>query len=150
MPAYPSTHPFVRNVDVLTTVDANNKRSKTATVTFTGDGIDLVSSCGPTTGLQIINIKDAETGKSLKASIVDTYYADNTFSQVPIFRWRGAHGNYIAETTAVYLTTSGAVIAGGGSKSGIKNNLIDTGLVMNSSENLNTNELQAVLWLVAL
>lgn len=143
--AYNNTNTYSNGKTLSATVDASNKRSKTATVTFTGDGIDLISACGPTTGLQIINIKDKETGKSVKASIVDTYYAGDSFSQVPIFSFRGENGTYIVETTAVYLTTSGAVIAGGGSKSGIKNNLIDTGLVMNSSENLNTAEVQAML-----
>lgn len=140
--AYNNSNTYSNGKTLSATVDANNKRSKTATVDFAGDGIDIISACGPTTGLQLINIKDS-SGKSVKASIVDTYYADDSFSQVPIFSFRGANGTYTVETTALYLTTSGAVIAG--SKSAIKNNLIDTGLVMNSSENLNTNELQAML-----
>lgn len=142
--AYNNTNTYSNGKTLSATVDANNKRSKTATVTFTGDGIDLVSACGPKTGMQLIIVKDKD-GKSVKASIVDTYYAADSFSQVPIFSFRGANGTYTVETTALYLTTSGAVIANGGSKSGIKNNLIDTGLVMNSSENLNTAEVQAML-----
>lgn len=142
--AYNNSNTYSNGKTLSATVDANNKRSKTATVDFAGDGIDIISACGPTTGLQLINIKDS-SGTSVKASIVDTYYADDSFSQVPIFSFRGANGTYTVETTALYLTTSGAVIAGGRSKSGIKNNLIDTGLVMNSSDNLNTAEVQAML-----
>ena len=143
--AYDNTNTYSNGTTFSASVDSSNKRSKTATVSFKGDGIDIISACGPKTGMQIINIKNAETGKSVKASIVDTYYAGDNFTQVPIFSWRGANGTYIVETTAVYLTTSGAVIANGASKSSIKNNLIDTGLIMNSSENLNTDEIQAML-----
>lgn len=138
--AYDNTNTYSNGTTLSASVDSTNKRSKTATVSFAGNGIDIVSACGPTTGMQIINIKNAETGKSVAASIVDTYYADATFSQVPVFSWRGNYGDYTVETTAVYLSTAGAL-----KKSSIKNSLIDTGLVMNSSDDLNVANVQAML-----
>ncbi len=138
--AYDNTNTYSNGTTLSATVDSTNKRSKTATVSFAGDGIDIISACGPTTGMQIINIKNAETGKSVAASIVDTYYADATFSQVPVFSWRGSYGEYTVETTAVYLSTAGAL-----KKSSIKNSLVDTGLVMNSSDDLNTANIEAML-----
>ncbi len=137
--AYDNTNTYSNGTTLSASVDSTNKRSKTATVSFAGNGIDIVSACGPTTGMQLINIKDAD-GKSVAASIVDTYYADGNFSQVPVFSWRGNYGEYTVETTAIYLSIAGAL-----KKSGFKSTLVDTGLVMNSSDNLNTANVQAML-----
>lgn len=139
--AYNNNNTYSNGKTLSASVDVNNKRSKTATVSFAGDGIDIISACGPTTGMQIINIKDATTGKSVKAAIVDTYYQGGEFTQVPVFSWRGTHGTYVVESTAVYLTTAGAL----NNSTRFKNELPGTGLVMNSSENLNTANVQAML-----
>ena len=139
--AYNNTNIYSNGKTLSASVDVSNKRSKTATVSFAGDGIDIISACGPTTGMQIINIKDATTGKSVKAAIVDTYYQGGEFTQVPVFSWRGTHGTYIVESTAVYLTTAGAL----NTSTRFKNILPGTGLVMNSSENLNAANVQAML-----
>ena len=140
--AYDNTNTYSNGTALSATVDSTNKRSKTATVSFKGNGIDIISACGPTTGMQIINIKNAQ-GKSVAASIVDTYYQDDTFTQVPVFSWRGNADPdeiYTVETTAVYLSTAGAL-----KKSGFKSSLIDTGLVMNTADDLNTPNVQAML-----
>lgn len=141
--AYNNTNTYSNGKTLSAAVNATNKRSKTATVSFVGDGIDIISACGPTTGLQIINIKDKD-GKSVKAGIVDTYYSGGNFTQVPVFSWRGTHGTYTVESTAVYLSTAGALNATSTTK-GIKTNLIDTGIVMNTSTSFNEKVLQAML-----
>ena len=138
--AYNNENTYSNGKTLSASVNATNKRSKTATVTFTGDGIDIFSACGSTTGMQIINVKNAETGKSVKAAIVDTYYQGDTFTQVPVFSWRGAHGTYIVESTAAYLTTAGAL-----QTSKIVNKLVDIGLVKNSSKDLNAGNVQKML-----
>ena len=138
--AYNNTNTYSNGKTLSASVDAANKRSKTATVNFKGDGIDIISACGPTTGLQIINIKDAETGKSVKAGIVDTYYSGGSFTQVPVFSWRGDYGTYTVESTAVYLSTAGAL-----QSSKIVNKLVDIGLVKKSSKVFNTAKVQEML-----
>ena len=145
--AYNNTNTYSNGKTLSAAVDASNKRSKTATVNFAGDGIDIISACGPTTGLQIINIKDKD-GKSVKAGIVDTYYSGGNFTQVPVFSWRGTHGTYTVESTAVYLSTAGALNATSTTNSttkGIKNNLFDTAIEMNTSTSFNEKVLQAML-----
>lgn len=138
--AYNNTNTYSNGKTLSASVDATNKRSKTATVEFVGDGIDIISACGSTTGMQIINVKDAKTGKSVKAAIVDTFYDGETFTQVPVFNWRGDYGTYIVESTAVYLSNAGAL-----KKSGIKSFLVDTGLIANTSDDFNTPSVQDML-----
>ena len=138
--AYNNENTYSNGKTLSASVDAANKRSKTATVNFKGDGIDIISACGESTGIQIINIKDAETGKSVKAGIVDTYYQGGDFTQVPVFSWRGAYGTYTVESTAVYLSTAGAL-----QSSKIVNKLVDIGLVKKSSKVFNTAKVQEML-----
>ncbi len=109
---------------VKTSADA--KLSQAKTFNFTGTGFDLVSACGPTTGVLLVNIKQGTAIK--KVLIVDTYCADS-FNQVPVVAWSDAYSAYTVEVTATYLTTAGALKTGS-----VKNNLIDTGLVMNTAK----------------
>ncbi len=139
--AYNNENTYSNGKTLSATVNATNKRSKTATVTFVGDGIDIISACGPTTGIQIINIK--KDGKSVKAGIVDTYYSGGDFTQVPVFSWRGAHGTYTVESTAVYLSTAGAL--SGMQPATYANKSADAELVKNSSTAFDTFAIQQVL-----
>lgn len=140
--AYNNENAYSNGKTLSATVNATNKRSKTATVTFVGDGIDIISACGPTTGIQIINIKDT-AGKSVKAGIVDTYYSGGDFTQVPVFSWRGAHGTYTVESTAVYLSTAGALSAM--QPATYANKSADAELVKNSSTAFDTSAVQQIL-----
>ena len=139
--AYNNENTYSNGKTLSATVNATNKRSKTATVTFVGDGIDIISACGPTTGIQIINIK--KDGKSVKAGIVDTYYSGGDFTQVPVFSWRGAHGTYTVESTAVYLSTAGAL--SGMQPATYANKSANAELVKNSSTAFDTFAIQQVL-----
>ncbi len=133
--AYDNNNKYSNGTILSTAVDKSNKRSDTASVTFTGNGFDLVSACGPNTGVQLVAIKQG--GKTIKSYIVDTYYKGelasedgSLVSQVPIVNWRtDTFGEYTVETKGYYLSNAGALRT-----SGIKNNLIDTGLVKNSAD----------------
>ena len=109
---------------------STNKLSQAKKFEFTGTGFDLVSSCGPTTGVLLVNVKQGTSIK--KVLIVDTYCADS-FAQTPVATWSGDYSTYNVEVTATYLTTAGALNTASTTK-GVKSNLIDTGLVMNSAQ----------------
>lgn len=144
---YESSSEFSNNSNYNVSVDSVNKRSETASFTFTGTGFDLVAACGSNTGVQLVNIR--KDGTLVKGYIVDTYY-DTTeenpivdsglIYQTPIVNWTGDYGTYTVEITAYYLASSGAL-----QKSSIKNNLIDTGLVMNSAQPQSTSDVAAIL-----
>jgi hypothetical protein len=57
-----------------------------------------------------------------------------------VFSWRGDYGTYTVESTAVYLSTAGAL-----TKSNIVNKLVDIGLVKKSSKVFNTAKVQEML-----
>lgn len=101
------------------TVNSTTKRSETMTFSYTGTGFDLMVVCGANTGIQLVNIKDAN-GKIEKVFMVDTYYVDAEnydgalLKQVPIVNYTnaGGYGNYTVEVTAAYLSTAQAVTGG--------------------------------------
>ncbi len=93
-------------------VSNNNNRSETLKFNYTGSAVDIVSACGPQTGIQVIAIK-RQDGSIEKAYIIDTYYTDtahlnsnNILSQVPIVHHenKDGHGTYTVEITAAYLS----------------------------------------------
>ena len=112
-------------------VDATNKRSEIISFTFNGTGFDLNGVCGPTTGIQVVTLRDNNyvdengdvVGKMVKSYIVDTYYSDlddesisrygETLYQVPIIAENGLnHSNYTVQIVASWLPSmSGAVNA---------------------------------------
>ena len=128
------------------TVTQSNRNSKTQTFDFVGTGVDIVSRCGSDTGILLVNIKNS-AGKSIAASIVDTYCEAGTFNQTPVFSWsidnaKGeTYGTYTVEVSALYLSNAGAL----NPKSINKSNLIDTGLKMNTSASFDEDVLQAML-----
>ncbi len=99
------------------TITNNKKTSDTQTFTFTGTGFDLVSACGPTTGIMTVKVKDA-SGNLVKGYIVDTYntseFASGTtlYHQVPIVSYNNGTNiaeTYTVEVNAVYLSSSNAL-----------------------------------------
>ncbi len=97
------------------TVDSTNKRSDTLKFTFKGTGFDLIGSCGKTTGVQIITIRDANTNALKKVYMVDTFYSDSAIiesgnlTQIPIASYSDAYGAYSVEVTGAYLTSANAL-----------------------------------------
>lgn len=106
------------------TLNQDAKKSDSQKFTFYGTGFDLVSACGPTTGILTVKVTDS-TGKLVKAYIVDTYYGYSTATgspitlnengllcQVPVVSFKNDSGvaqSYNVEVTAVYLSTSNAL-----------------------------------------
>ena len=145
--AYNISNTYSNGTAKTVTVDANNKNTKNYTFDFKGTGVDIISRCGSTTGVMLISVKTLVDGKlkTLKSAVVDTYCAEGTFNQAPIFNWSGDYGTYTVEVGAMYLTTAGALNATNTTKATNKSNLIDTGLVMNSSTSFDTDVLQSML-----
>ncbi len=125
-----STDNFSLGTHLETTVTSSNNRSETKTFSFIGTGFDLVSACGPNTGIQTVVVKKVETDENgnktaalKKVYIVDTYYGDTTYGtiyQAPIVHFEedpndanldGSRNEYIVETTAAYYSFAGALAA---------------------------------------
>ena len=140
-----SNNSYLR-VDV--TSEKGQTTSKKKSFEFTGTGFDLMSACGTNTGVLSVGIKKWDEAtqklKTVKAFMVDTYYDDadvsDMISQVPVVKWEGEYGTYTVDISAIYVAN-----AGGATKSVAKNNLIDTGLVMNSAEPTDTADIAAIL-----
>ncbi len=96
------------------TVTSANKRSVTKTFNFIGKGFDLVSACGPNTGIMTVSVKNSN-GKLVKGYVVDTYYdgefknADSLACQVPVAKFDGEHDTYTVEVNALYLSNASAL-----------------------------------------
>lgn len=101
--------------EVTVTSAKNNNRSDTQTFTFTGTGFDLISACGPNTGIQTVTVKQHQADGSMKivkVFMVDTFYNDTTYgtiAQVPVVQFKGAYGTYTVETTAAYYSFAGGL-----------------------------------------
>lgn len=54
------------------------------TTNFYGNAIDVIGSCGPKTGMVMVTIKNAETGKPVTAVVIETTYTAGTIDQVPL------------------------------------------------------------------
>ena len=82
--------------------------------TFTGESFDLISACGPQTGVLAVKVTNSATGAT-KYYVVDTYYTDANYlvdglaRQVPVMTFRGDCGTYNVEVSGVYLNSAGAV-----------------------------------------
>ena len=108
-----STSSYSNGTNYSVTLSADQKRSETLSMTFTGTGFELYGACGANTGVQVINVK--KDGKTVKAAVVDTFYKDTQnygmLYQTPIYNVSGlTYGTYTVEVTAAYLPSiSGAV-----------------------------------------
>ncbi len=127
--SYANSTGFSNGTHYFAKVDANNKRSDTATFTFAGTSFDLISACGANTGMLVVQV-----GK--KVFIVDTYcnttelLGSNGFvNQVPVVNWKAdEYGTYEVKVTAAYFSNAN------GAKTSVKRSKIDTGLEMSSAE----------------
>ena len=146
--AYDASSTYSDGTAFEAVVNSSNKTASTKTFTFTGTGVDIISACGRSTGVIVVNVKDSN-GKRVKGYIVDTYYSEGSFggdeliTQVPVVNWSGDYGTYTVDVAAMYLSSAGAVKET--IKSTIKNHLIDTGLVINSAAPVDNNSAAEML-----
>lgn len=105
---------FSGNAALKTTVNSGSKTSDKVKFTFTGESFDLISACGPQTGVLAVKVTNSATGAT-KYYVVDTYYTDANYlvdglaRQVPVMTFRGDCGTYNVEVSGVYLNSAGAV-----------------------------------------
>lgn len=72
--------------------------TKSLTTDFYGNAIDMIGSCGPKTGIVMVSIKNATTGKPVKSVVIETTYTAGTIDQVPLahIELSGNNANYTA------------------------------------------------------
>ena len=105
---------FSGNAALKTTVNSGSKTSDKVKFTFTGESFDLISACGPQTGVLAVKVTNSATGAN-KYYVVDTYYTDANYlvdglaRQVPVMTFSGDCGTYNVEVSGVYLNSAGAV-----------------------------------------
>lgn len=105
---------FSGNAALKTTVNSGSKTSDKVKFTFTGESFDLISACGPQTGILAVKVTNSATGAT-KYYVVDTYYTDANYlvdglaRQVPVMTFSGVCGTYNVEVSGVYLNSAGAV-----------------------------------------
>lgn len=73
--------------------------TKSLTTDFYGNAIDVIGSCGQKTGIVMVSIKNATTGKPVKSVVIETTYTAGTIDQVPLAHIELGEGN--ANYTAV-------------------------------------------------
>ena len=106
-----TTHSHSNGSAAKATVSSSSKRSTTKTTQLIGTGFDLMSACGPNTGIVIVKVSGGNLEKP-KSYIVDTYYNGNLVNgnkllcQAPIVSFEGGYGTYTVEATAAYLSTA--------------------------------------------
>lgn len=109
---------FSGNAALKTTVNSGSKTSDKVMFTFTGESFDLISACGPQTGVLAVKVTNSATGAT-KYYVVDTYYTDANYlvdglaRQVPVMTFSGDCGTYNVEVSGVYLNSAGAVKSSG-------------------------------------
>ncbi len=116
---YADSTGFSKDSYLKSVVTSSNKTGGTASFTFVGSGFDLISACGTNTGVQRVRIyKGSGSSKTLYGMyVVDTYFSDTDIMnngllhQVPVLQFRDSHGTYTVETTAIYLSSAGALKA---------------------------------------
>lgn len=102
---YNNTNEYSNGSYKTAVVNATTNRTETQTFTFTGKGFDLVSACGPDTGMLLVTIKQGDTIE--KVILVDTYYSDANYgllTQVPVLHYvTEDYATRTVEITGVYL-----------------------------------------------
>ncbi len=143
--SYNEVSKYSNGTSIKTTVDSNTKRSETQTVEFKGTGFDLIGSCGDSTGILLVNVKDKETGKIARVFMVDTYYSDGAIlseggnlNQIPVVSFNGDYGLYTVEVTSAYLSNANAI-----KKSAVETYAIDGTEIEASSAVLTNDEIVA-------
>lgn len=116
-PAYAGEKSYSNGSAIKASVTNSNFIGPDATFTFTGTGFDVMSVCGPTTGILAVNVKDSG-GNNVKTYLVDTYYSGDptlvteptTLYQVPVVQNLALpYGTYKVTMNAFFLNTAGAV-----------------------------------------
>ncbi len=79
----------------------------TATFTFFGTAVDIISYTGGGTGLMAVSVTNADTGARIKSYAVNTVYEDagayGDIYQIPVLRCdMAAYGHYTVTITAAY------------------------------------------------
>lgn len=105
---YNNTADYSNGTYMVATVDDKTNLTQTQTFSFKGKGFDLVSACGPETGILLVGVKDSATGKYVKGYLIDTYYNDTsyntTLTQVPVLHCELDNaGEYTVEITGAYV-----------------------------------------------
>lgn len=138
---YANSYKYSNGKALNANVTASSKRSQILSFTFKGTGFDLYSVCGPTTGVQVVTLKNETTGAFVKSYIVDTYYNDfdgTTLNQVPIISENNlSYAKYSIQVIASYLPSmSGA----------LKTQAVESvdGMTVNTAD-ANSNELREAL-----
>lgn len=126
--AYESFNELSNGGALKATLNLNGDRrvstSDAVTFTFTGTGFDLISECGTDTGMLVAGVKE-ETGKAVKAFVVDTYFCGDADSnnpiitgngvldyQVPVIRSMGLpYGTYTVTVYGYLTDVSGASVS---------------------------------------
>lgn len=93
--AYDNDKTFSADSYYHATLSETNKFTKNLTFTFTGTGFDVISECGPQTGMLVVAIKNS-AGKTVKVAVADTLFnGDSKYItgtsgildyQVPVYR----------------------------------------------------------------
>ena len=123
--AYESFNGLSNGGALKATLNLNGARrvftSDAVTFTFTGTGFDLISECGTNTGMLVAGVKNAETGKAVKAFVVDTYFCGDgeiisdsgiLDYQVPVIRSMGLpYGTYTVSVYGYLSDASGASVS---------------------------------------
>lgn len=100
-----------------TSVSSTAKRSATKTFEFIGSGFDLISACGPNTGIMLVKVSNKD-GVAEKAYLVDTYYngslvnGSGLICQTPIVSFNGDNTTHTVEVTAIHLASAKALAKG--------------------------------------
>lgn len=81
--------------NLMTKADSTNS----LTTNFYGNAIDVIGSCGQKTGMVMVTIKNAATGKPVTSVVIETTYTAGTIDQVPLAHIELGEGN--ANYTAV-------------------------------------------------
>lgn len=96
-------------------LDESNRMSDSVIFTFTGESFNLISACGPKTGVLAVKITNSD-GTRKKAYVVDTYYSDTNYlsadglmHNVPVVNFSGIYDTYTVEIIGSYMTNAGAV-----------------------------------------
>lgn len=116
--AYDNDKTFSAGSYYHATLSETNKFTKNLTFTFTGTGFDVISECGPQTGMLVVAVKNSE-GNTVAIAIVDTLFNGDSESendtkyitgktgildyQVPVYRYLGLdYGTYTVNIGSMY------------------------------------------------
>lgn len=110
------------------TVDmsGNQKGTEFLTTTFTGNAIDIIGDCSPSTGYVSILVKNKASGELVKVVVVDTYYSQPVIRQVPLAHIVVPTGTYEVTVYGGYrAATAAAAATFGASGTGIDESLYE-------------------------